>query len=347
MEKHTTWTSKEEEKLVQLLKQYPDQTYQFIASKLTEKYNTLFTSEAVRKKVRRTQKNKIGYLDRKNETDTVQDYLNLLIKSQEELQRFDDRQTSITLDIDDDKPIGICFTGDWHVGGLYTDHKQMLKDFAMMRNTDGLYNVSMGDYADNYTQSAHKGGMYEQVANPDKQKEVILHLFSEYLGEKNIVVIKGNHDNWTYKETGEDFVKHIARTIDSPYLWYGGEINIRLGDQYYKIRAHHTWQGTSALNTTNSQRRLFDASHADVIALGHLHWNETHAKSVGGKDTVWMRTGSYKITDDYTQWIAGAKSDTRVPMVILFPDKKKILDFRDMYDGIKYLNMLRQSVAVG
>jgi hypothetical protein len=107
------------------------------------------------------------------------------------------------------------------------------------------------------------------------------------------------------------------------------------------IHAHHSYRYNSSLNTTNSQRNLFASTHADVIALGHLHYNETHAKSAGGKDTVWIRTGSYKITDDYGQWIGGLRADPRSPMVILFPGEKKINEFRDYRDGINYLKHLR------
>jgi predicted phosphodiesterase len=339
VEKHQKWTDEEHQALTELVKK--GLTYQQIADELSKRFGKEFTFNGVRNRLRRTTKNKISYADRKNISDNIEDYIQHLIRSQEELQQFDDRQTSVTLDIDDNKPIGIVFTGDWHVGGLYTDHKQMLKDFETIKNTDGLYNIGMGDYADNYISSSHKGGQYEQITTPEKQKELIEYLFTKYLGENNIAILKGNHDNWEYKETGEDFVKYLARLIESPYLWYGGEINIRLGNQVYKIIARHTYLGNSALNTTNSQRRLFDETQGDVIALGHLHFNESHAKSKAGKDTVWIRTGTYKVTDDYTQWVIGGKGDTRQPMVILFPDEKKIIDFRDMYDGIKFLKVLR------
>lgn len=347
MRKHEKWTDEETVRLYEL--KDTCKTYEEIAQRLTEEYNEVFTMDAVRNRLRRTRKETIKYEDRKNIGNTIEDYLDHLIKHQEELQKFDDRQTSVTLDVDDDKPIGIVFTGDWHVGGLYTAHKEMIEDFKAISETDGLYNITMGDYADNYNSGSHKGGMFEQIENPDVQKELIEHLFKNYLGDSNLAVLKGNHDYWETRETSEDFVKHIARMIGSPYLWYGGEINLRLGDQVYRVIARHTYMGNSALNTTNSQRRLFDETQGDVIALGHLHYNEVHSKSKAGKDTVWIRTGTYKRTDDYTQWVVGGsgKGDIRQPMVILYPKEKKILDFRDMYDGIKYLKMLRGESNVG
>lgn len=261
------------------------------------------------------------------------------------MQKLDDRQTSVSLDIEDDKPIGIAFTGDWHIGGLYTDHEQLLKDAKAIKETDGLYNILMGDYNDNYITRSHAGGSFEQVITADKQKEICEYIITEFYGDKNIAILKGNHDNWENKETGEDFIKYLARKIKSPYLWYGGEINIKLGDVTYHIQAHHTYKYNSSINTTNSQRNLFNRTHADIIALGHIHYNETHNKTFGGKDTVWIRTGSYKVTDDYSQWIGGHKTDTRVPICIIFPEKKKVISFRDLYDGIEYLTMKRNNLV--
>ena len=341
------WTDEQIKYMFEYMKREPDATYQDIAEALTEKFGRVFTAEAVRKKAKRTEKGKISYFDRKNaETKDPQKLLSVLIKAQKELQDLDERQTSVTVDIDDEKPIGICFTGDWHVGGLYTDHEQLLKDSKLIKNVDGMYSVLMGDYSDNYITRSHAGGQYEQILNPDKQRDLVEYLFTEFYASRNIAVLKGNHDNWEYKETGEDFVKYLARKIDSPYLWYGGEIRLRFGEVTYRIHAHHSYKYNSSINTTNSQRNLFAATHADIIALGHVHTNETHAKSAGGKDTVWMRTGSYKITDDYSQWLGGLRSDPRVPMVILFPDRKKIIDFRDMRDGVEYLVMKRANLAM-
>jgi UDP-2,3-diacylglucosamine pyrophosphatase LpxH len=246
------------------------------------------------------------------------------------------------LEIDDNRPIGIAFTGDQHIGGLYTDHEGMLRDYERLSKTDGLYTVLMGDLTDNYITRSHAGGSFEQSMTADKQRDIAEYILKKYFTENCIALIKGNHDNWTTKETGEDFIRYLAREIETPYLWYGGEINVRLGNAVYRIHAHHTFKYNSSLNTTNSQRNLFAATHADIIALGHLHYNETHAKTAGGQDTVWMRTGSYKITDDYGQYLAGLKADPRIPMVILFPDKKKILPFRDYNDGIAHLAMLRK-----
>jgi len=343
------WSEEENRYLMELVQQQPGATYAWYAEAMTRKFGREFTDESVRHKLKRYghRKNSITFFDRKNAAEhDPEKFLSVIIRAQKEMQERDDRQTSVTIEIDDDKPIGVCFSGDWHLGGLYTDHEQLKADSAIIEATDGLYNVLMGDYCDNYITRSHPGGSFEQVITADKQRELCEYFFTRYYQRGNLAVLKGNHDSWVVKETGEDYVKYLARKIESPYLWYGGEIILRLGEVTYRIHAHHSYRYNSSLNTTNSQRNLFNATHADIIALGHIHTNETHAKTVGGKDTVWMRTGSYKITDDYSQWLGGLKGDPRVPMCVLFPDRKKIVDFRDMYDGIEYLMMKRANLAV-
>jgi UDP-2,3-diacylglucosamine pyrophosphatase LpxH len=332
------WSETEVEALHNLLRQNPNETYDFYARQMESQFAGKYTADSIRKQLK---KSNVVYLNQKNaEPQDINELLDILASAQKKLQEFDDRQTEVTIRIEDDKPIGLLFSGDWHVGGLYTDHEAMRRDFACFNDTDGLYVIGMGDYADNYITRSHAGGMFEQIINADKQREIVEH-FIDQLADKLLVLIKGNHDNWELKETGEDFVKYLARKVSVPYLWYGGEITLQHGEAEYKIHAHHSYRFNSSLNTTNSQRHLFGSTHADIIALGHLHYNETHAKTSGGKDTIWIRTGSYKLTDDYSQWIGGLKSDPRSPMVVIYPDAKRVIPFRDYRDGIEYLKMVR------
>lgn len=337
------WTDVELNTLKEIIREHPERTNDYYARLLEAKLGRKYTAEAIRKKLKRWN---VTFLDQKNATEhDVGELLDMLVKAQKKLQDYDDRQTEVSINITDDKPIGIVFSGDWHIGGLYTDHEMMVEDFKLFAATDGLYVVGMGDYCDNYITRSHAGGMFDQVITPDNQRDICEHLIDKYLADKLLVLLKGNHDNWELKETGEDFVKYLARKAGAPYLWYGGEITLNLGGAVYKIHAHHSYRYNSSINTTNSQRNLFAATHADVIALGHLHYNEAHSKTSGGKDTVWLRTGSYKITDDHGQWIGGLRADARSPIVILYPRDKKIISFRDYRDGVDYLRHIRQGVV--
>jgi predicted phosphodiesterase len=334
------WTQIETDYLDFIMQSEPNQTYEHYARKMEIEFKKMFSSEKIRNKLRRK---KVKYVNQKNAQERdVGELLKTLIESQKKLQDFDDRQTEVSIEIDDDKPIGIVFSGDQHIGSLYTDHEQMIKDYEVIKNIDGLYVILMGDLRDNYITRSHAGGSFEQAFTANNQAIVAEHVIEEYLSEKTLVVLKGNHDAWSVKETGEDFIQYLARKIGKPFLWYGGEIKINLNGANYLIHAHHTHRNHSSLNTTNSQRNLFNNTHADVIALGHLHFNEVHNKSGGkNKDTIWIRSGSYKIQDDYGQYLGGLKGDSRLPMVILYPKEKKLLPFRDMYDGIDYLKMVR------
>ena len=124
MKKHEKWTPEEHQTMMELKKK--GLTIEQIAEELTKQYNELFTYDAVRNRMRRTRKRNIEFHDRKNVGNTIEEYLEILIKYQEEKQRFDDRQTEVTLEIAMTSQSELCLQ-DWHVGGLYTAHKEMIR----------------------------------------------------------------------------------------------------------------------------------------------------------------------------------------------------------------------------
>src|SRR5690606_16416799 len=143
----------------------------------------------IERKLKRSGKGNLSFVDQKNiEEQDPKRLLDLIIEAQEEVQRLDDKQTKVTSIIDDTKPIGIVYTGDWHNGGVYTAHRQMLEDFKTIKETEGLYTILMGDYNDNYTPNTHKGGNFEQIITADKQKDITELMFTEYFDEKTIGV---------------------------------------------------------------------------------------------------------------------------------------------------------------
>ena len=347
--------------LVSMVEEFPGKSFQFYSNKIQEKLDISISADTVRKRLKKlgidkgespknttAQETPTGgtapiYSNRKNSENPTVEFIDALTEFQEKMIDADERQTQLNIDIPDNKPIGVIFTGDWHFGGLRTDHKGMIEDFKLFDDTEGLYSVLMGDYGDNVISGIHPGAQYEQILNPDKQREGVLHLCDMYFKDRTLAVIKGNHDNWQVRSTGDDFVKELARVCNAGYLWYGGEVMLGLGENTYKIHARHNYKYNSSINTTNSQRNLYATTHADVIAFGHIHTNEVHEKSAGGNDTIWLRTGSYKITDDFSQWIGGYMADPRVPMVVFWPGTRKKIGFRDIRDGIVFLNAIRKA----
>lgn len=291
-------------------------------------------------------KGQVVYEDKKPEPtiEDVEQYWQAIIKMQQVADKLSLVQHTATVAIDDDRPVAVAFWGDWHLGGIGVDHARFLRDRELIRSTPGLYFIGMGDYKDNFMQSGHFGAVYHQVIPPGAQDILVLDTV-RYVAEKALAWIKGNHDDWSAQIDGyDDFMTTICTTAKSVYLGHGGVIYLTVGDVVYKIGARHKYIYESSLNTTNSQRRLNEAfGGCDVIALAHTHQMDLHQKEHMGRGTVWIRSGTYKVEDDYAQSIGGWRGQYGVPLVILWPDRKEILPVYDFERGIEILHYYREA----
>jgi hypothetical protein len=168
------------------------------------------------------------------------------------------------------------------------------------------------------------------------------------LKNKALALIRGCHDDWDKRSNNIDFVQNLCskEVADCVNLWHGGEINIQLGQEVYKINARHKSAGNSQLNTTNAQRRLLDEKGiADVFAVAHLHYPDLQQIKRHGRDVVYIRSGSYKIYDEYGQKLNGYEGKEGVPLIIYFPDHHETIPFKDLQRGIDYLQFLRSVSA--
>jgi hypothetical protein len=259
------------------------------------------------------------------------------------LNELDTKQTKARMEIPDDKPCGIAFWGDWHIGARGVNYTQFDEDKQKILETDGLYFIGMGDYKDNQNALIHANGVTEQIATPGIQDLIVKAIMQE-TGHKAIALVRGCHDDWDKKLGDKDFVSTLCSedVADCVNLWHGGSITIKLGDFEYKIRARHKYKYESSLNTTNSQRNLLNNfGPCDVIALAHKHFPDHQELDRMGQKVIYFRSGTYKVYDEHGQKIGGYVGQHGAPMIVIYPNKKKIVPFRELDDGITFLRAVR------
>lgn len=301
--------------------------------------------EACRGRYRRMKKRiNRTYADRR-EPPTKEDldrFYEAIKTAQLALDRLQTRQTEVTVRIHEDKPFGVAWWGDWHIGAVGVDYETFDRHRAIIAEEDGLYWIGAGDYKENALADGHKGAGYHQIIQPGMQDELLLHWMDE-LGPSCLALVEGNHDAWDRREADKSLVEAMAERADAAYLWYGGVIWIEVGNQRYKWVARHKFKYESALNTTNAQRNLaIQAGGADVVSLAHRHFLDFQTTNAVGRKVVYVRCGTYKIWDDYGQAVGGHKGQVGVPIVIFWPDRHKVLGFDDFEDGLAHLRMLRR-----
>jgi hypothetical protein len=60
-----------------------------------------------------------------------------------------------------------------------------------------------------------------------------------------------------------------------------------------------------------------------------------------GQKVIYFRSGTYKVYDEHGQKIGGYVGQHGAPMIVIYPNKKKIVPFRELDDGITFLRAVR------
>lgn len=284
----------------------------------------------------------IEYEDKKEYAEEdVDNYLDAMIKLQKSAQRLDTKQVRASIRINSNKPIGVAYWGDWHIGCAGTAYVLLKEDVRKIRDTEGLYFIGSGDYKDNYVTGTHAGGEFGQIIQPGMQDLAVKRYMSQ-VADKCIALIRGCHDDWDKKQTDKDFLESLCEITDSINLWHGGELTIKLGEQEYLWRCRHRYKYQSSLNVENAMRRIMETQGpCDVAAEAHLHNGFTMKRHLMGQYRVLLRSGTYKVWDEFGQKIAGYKGKPSVPVVIMSLYKHAMVEELMLDNAIEVLKGLR------
>ena len=308
-----------------------------------------FTVERIRNAVRSSQaykdmhEGKIVFTDKKEPTEAdVAEYFETLKDLNDAALRLEKKQTRACITINESKPFGIAFWGDWHVGVRGADHRQLDEDADLIADTDGLYAAGMGDYKDNASALVHPQSTHDSVATSDLQDEVVIHVWKKEAG-KTLFIIRGCHEDWDAKNANEDFVQRLCDATGAVNLWHGGIVTIQASQQEYKIAVRHKRKFESSINTTNAQRNFMnDVEECDVYMLAHKHFYDLQQTKRRGHDIIYGRSGSYKRYDEFGQKLAGYEGIYGVPVIICFPDRKEMIPVRSLATAVTLLQTLRK-----
>lgn len=240
-----------------------------------------------------------------------------------------------------DIPIGIVFLGDFHIGHIGVDYEALKEDVNTLRNARNIKILMLGDYCE-FGKTIRKS-LDEDFLRASVQLRIFSHILNA-LKDKIIGMVCGTHESFILKQTGIDLLEHWCETNNIPYFKYGSRLNLRLNDILYVITFRHEFpKFESNLNTTNALRRMLELyEDFDIGVLAHKHKGVLHIEDIKEKQRVFLRIGSYKVKEDAYAEFKGFKVDTKIymPMVILYPDVKRIDAFRDFREGLQYLYFL-------
>jgi hypothetical protein len=244
-----------------------------------------------------------------------------------------------------DTPVMIVFWGDWHIGS--GDLSLFLEDLQIIITTPGIKFIGMGDYKSNLLNATFRT-LNADLVTPGFQDFLIIKRYAPQLRETALGYLIGCHDYWDLFHN-RDFVGDLAQESMAKHLGHFAYLELLFPDASYRGIAQHKPRRESGLNTTNAQRALYEnEGNPDFIAVAHKHFADLEIKERrDGGETVWIRSGSYLIQDEYGQRIGGYWGEPIFPGIIFLPDREQMLPYRDFKQGLPRLSLLRKLYAEG
>jgi len=252
-------------------------------------------------------------------------------------------QAEITVKIETDRPVGVCFLSDFHLGNVGTDHRALLQDVSLITSCelmtafvggDGIDNMIMGKLASVQRDSGS--------SSPDLQYLALSDILNRLL--PNLIAIgTGNHDNWTKRLAGIDGLS--VAIADKPIVNTGERslINLYVGKQLYKIFRKHRPIYSSIYNLGHSVQQLWRLGEVDfdLGVVEHQHCTHTSWFNGHGKPRLAVRTGSYKTHDSFaSEFTALNGGGIGTPVVVFNPHEREMTPFMSISSAIEYLEIL-------
>lgn len=246
----------------------------------------------------------------------------------------------LDLKLTGDRPVGVCFVSDQHIGAKLCDLTRMREDAELIAATDGLYAILGGDGCDNHI--LIRSAMIASETPPEAQYELFEHYLS-ILGDKILCMLTGNHDHWTAKAAGIDLVGRIAAEQRIHYVKHEVLIRLTVGGQLYRVLARHGTRYHSAINSLHGLKRQWDLGNHDfdVGVAGHVHTAAIEQFYRHGVSRWAALAGSYQVSSDYSSYGGYPESVPTCPTFILWPGSRRITGFASVRDAAVMLKSIR------
>lgn len=177
------------------------------------------------------------------------------------------------------KQLRVVPMGDIHYGNPLCSIKHLDRVIGFVGGNEDVYYVLPGDLCESSIKSS-KGDIFTQVGTPQDQRDWIIKRF-EPIKSKCLGVVRGNHEERIYKDTGVDICKDIADALGAPYRPEGMLLKISFGsgNNRHENKPYTYWgyisHGYGGARTKSAKaikvERVATWIHADFYILSHDH----------------------------------------------------------------------------
>lgn len=196
------------------------------------------------------------------------------------------------------EPIAIAFVGDPHIDNDGCNWPQLEADIKVLKETDYMYAVGIGDYTDNWVGRLER--LYSQ-SNMSKSRALkLLEWFVLDSGISWLSLVAGNHDQWS----GDDSpLKLLCKQNNILILDSVNQFKLNFNNgRTCRIDARHDFKGHSMWNSLHGMQKAAHMKEpAHIYVAGHTHNWAIHQEESASKDFVYwlLRSRGYKHIDHY------------------------------------------------
>jgi len=202
--------------------------------------------------------------------------------------------------VSDNKPFGLALIGDPHLDDDGCAWPALLDDVAMLRDTEGLFAVNIGDSANNWVgRLARLFGNQETSQTSARQ---LVEWFLLHAGIRWAAVLLGNHDLWN--EGGEIISRMCANAkVTIPVHEWAARVEFVFPNgANCRASLAHDFKGRSIYSTTHGPLReaIWHQDGAHLLAAGHIHYGGLQQVELPGGHAPWLvRVRGYKDHDHF------------------------------------------------
>jgi hypothetical protein len=199
-----------------------------------------------------------------------------------------------------DGPFAIAMLSDIHAGGK-SDYAAIKRDVDIICSTEGMYVGNAGDDTDNFIIGTLQGIQKEQPTTFDMEVRFLEWLFTKLSG--NILFwCSGNHNNWTKRLSGIDFIREGLKGTNCLYDSAQISFTLKWGINTEKWLVRHKWRNYSVFNHTHGIEVGWEriGLNFDVGVGGHTHIATLCRTFIReGKKRYAILLGTYKLRDNF------------------------------------------------
>lgn len=249
--------------------------------------------------------------------------------------------SDVQIQIDTDRPFGVVFMSDFHLGSKGVDHRSLREDIDLIATCPTLKIYLGGDGIDNFVLQGLANVHRDTSLVPLGLQFTLFRSLVRRMQPNLLAVGTGNHDRWTDKVAGIDAYLHALANIPVLHTGEDSYLTLMVGSQEYVIYRKHRPTRSSQYNDGHGVQHMFrfGTKAFDAGVMEHHHTPHISSFWAHGEMRWAIRTGSYKIRDSHAREWGFHHGGIGTPVLVFHPHRKEIIPFMSLTGAIEFLEV--------